>query len=373
VQRLFSSLLVWTLATLALAQVATPPAEPGATPVPGVDEAMVRFVHASPDAGTQLVVLRRADGAAGQQVTILEYGESSGYLPAVEGVFEVLLDPASLTGDGRPPVRLLDAFRPLGGRHYTVVIVGLAGGGGEGLSAWREELLADDRSELALQALVLEDPTMADEARRGVDVRLVHAAPGTDGIELVLNRGDAVDILATAGYKGVSEFTRVPPDVGTLAVRLAGGGPVVEGLADLDMTPGSIHTLVLTGTPLETAPLEPLVVTHHWLDPVLAAPASPDPVAAVVPDAVPDLDADEADWVRDLLVAVEVWLESAEDDLAGVDGSSPAAAALADLDEARRLLQEALAHLDARADPVDEPGSAPNDVGGPDAPDEDPR
>ncbi len=368
-QRLVSSLLVWTLATLALAQGATPPGVPAATPVPGVDEAMVRFVHASPDARTQLVVLRRSDGAAGQQVSILEYGESSGYAPVAEGVFEVLLDPASLTGDSRPPVRLLDAFRPLGGRHYTVVIVGLAGGGGEGFSAWLDELLADGRPELALQALVLEDPTMTDEERRGVDVRLVHAAPGTDGIELVLNRGDAVDILATAGYLDVSEFTRVPPDVGTLAVRLSGGGPVVEGLADLDMTPGSIHTLVLTGTPLETAPLEPLVVTHQWLDPPLAAPASAGPVA----DAVPNLDVDEADWVRGLLAAVEVWLESAEDDLAGVDGADPAAAALADLAEARRLLQEARDVLDARADLVDEPAAAPEDAGGPDAPDEEPR
>lgn len=365
-KRFVSSLLAWTLVTVALAQVAPPPAEATVTPVPGVDEAMVRFVHASPNAGTQLIVLRRADGAAGQQVSILEYREPSGYLSVAEGPYEVLLDPAALAGEGDPPVRLLDSLRLLGGRHYTVVIVGLAGvreGADEGIVAWLEDLFTSDQPELGLQALVLEDPTMAEEAHRGVDVRLVHAAPGTNGVELVLERGGGADILATARYQGVSEFTRLSPDAGSLALRLAGGGPVIDGLGDLDMAPGAIHTIVLAGTPLESAPLAPIVVTHHWIDPLLVAPASPGPV----PTVVPGLDVDQAAWVLNLLVAVESWLASAEDDLAGADTPDAAAAALADLAEARRLLESARAELEATVgEPV--PGALPPSVGEDDAP-----
>jgi hypothetical protein len=347
-KRLVSSLLVWTLAAVLLAQAAAAQDDAHVTPVPGVDEAMVRFVHASPNAGTQLVVLRRADGAAGQRVSILEYREPTDYLPVPEGRYEVLLDPAALTGEGDPPVRLLESLRLLDGRHYTVVIVGLAGvreGADEGIVAWLEDLFTSDQPELGLQALVLEDPTMAEEAHRGVDVRLVHAAPGTEGVELVLERGGGVDILATARYLDVSEFTRISSNAGSLALRLAGGGPVLEGLGDLDTTPGAIHTIVLAGTPLEAAPLAPIVVTHHWIDPLLIAPTSPGPVPAVVSG----LDADQVAWVTNLLVAVETWLDSAEDDLAGADASDAGAAALEDLAEARRLLESARAELAAAA------------------------
>ncbi len=352
-KRLVSSLLVWAVAAVAWGQAAPPTADPVAAPPAATDLATVRFVHAAPNAGTQLVVLRRADGATGQQVSILEYGESSGDIPVPEGVYEVLLDPAALTGAGDPPVRLLDDFHATGGRHDTVVITGLAAVSpdGDGFGAWLEELGAPERPELALQALVLEDPMVADESRSGVDVRVVHAAPGTEGIELVLDRGGAVDILATARYLDVSEFTRIAPDAGTLDLRVAGGGPVVEGLADLDRTPGSIHTIVVIGTPLAAAPLAPIVVTHPRNEPV-PVEAGTSEVAAVGPVIV-DLDAAQADWVLELLATVEAHLSAAEAELAADPTSAAAAAALADLAAARQVLEAARGEL-----PTDPPPSA---------------
>jgi hypothetical protein len=69
---------------------------------------------------------------------------------------------------------------------------------------------------------------------------------------------------------------------GDLQVRMAGSDAVVADLAELDLTPGMIHTVILTGTPIEDVPLRAIVVSNTWIDPI-AAPGAPGATAPPAP------------------------------------------------------------------------------------------
>lgn len=271
-RRLLSLLLVTSALFVASAQEAAPPADPGVDPVTVVEGALVRFVHASPNAGAaNLVVISASAGLDERRDVELDYMESTEYLRLPEGRYDIVVDPVGQNGD---PVAMAEQLHTIPGGVYTVALVGLVldepedeAGPGDGLLEWIQDLFTADRPELALRALVLDDAGGSIAGPDRVAYRVVHAAPGTDDVDLVHLRDDGADVLATVSYLDASTFSDVAPDVGTLEVRAAGTTATIDVLSGDLHAPGLIHTVFLVGTPIEEAePLQTLVATAGWAE-----------------------------------------------------------------------------------------------------------
>jgi hypothetical protein len=372
VKRLVSLLLASSLTALTFAQETAPPADPDTRPLPDFNQAMVRFVHAAPNAEIEQAVLRYTGEPVGEeQIIALEYGDRTDYVPMFEGSYEVVVDlePGAET-DWRSLPETIDLVR---GRHHTVVLTGLVTEEGTrpadddgGFFDWLQGLFTEDRPDLALQALVLDDISSAGVAPREADVRVVHAAPGTDTIELVRILDSTVDVLATVGYRDVSDFSEVAGEAGTLELRIAGSDLTIGDLADAELSPGMLHTVILIGTPVEGTPLETIVLSNEWIDPLLVAPAAPGAVGRG------PMTADEVTWISDLLLGAEERLAAAEERLAEA-ASDPSeelvGSARQDVAEARDLLDQARRELDAAVRRgATYPGGFPPATTDPDAP-----
>src|SRR5690606_15668718 len=91
------------------------------------DQAMVRFLHAAPNAQIDNVFLRTGDGdVVVEEFGGLSYGEMSDYVPMVGGSYELGVR-LGATGDGADvmtdvPVSTLDTMV---GEYYTVALIGL--------------------------------------------------------------------------------------------------------------------------------------------------------------------------------------------------------------------------------------------------------
>ncbi len=158
-------------------------------------------------------------------------------------------------------------------------------------------------------------------------------------------------MLATVDHADVSGYTSIDPEEGTLQVRAAGSELVIVDLAEFDVARNMIHTVVVTGTPIQDVPIEALLVSNEWVDPMPVAPAAPGTVAPVAGV----MTADQAEWVRDQLLAAEVWLDAAEERLLELaelgEAEELAAAARQDILEARAFLDQARFRLETAAGP----------------------
>jgi hypothetical protein len=266
-------LLTAALYGLALAQAA-PAAPPGGGPtVPSaLREAHVRFVHAAPNAGPlQLAMRHRVAGSQEQGIAVgLGYLEMTDHVGLVEGDYEFLL---AFDGVVEAPIVLPQTLSAVRGRSYTVVLVGLAVAEGPavaddgGFFAWLEGLFTPDRPELSLRALVLEDVAAMVPSPQEMHLRIVHAAPGTAEVELVQVTNGAVNALETVGYLDVGVFHPVLPGTGHFEVRAAGTAAPIAVLESLGLEPGFLHTVLLTGTPIEEVPLQAIVLTSAPVGP----------------------------------------------------------------------------------------------------------
>jgi len=268
--RLIIAILTTTLLLLAGAQAqqAAPPAAAADTPVPALEDAMVRFVHVSPNAGAVAVALATADGAAAERhVVELDYLEQTEYRPVREGSFDIVIEAAAHDGE---PIVVAEAVPTLRGGYYTVALVGVALDDAEveeaddGFLAWLRGLFTPDRPELALRALVLDDVGIAGIGPRGTAFRVVHAAPGTDTLEFAHVHGDTTETLASVSYLDVTGFIDIVPDVGTFEMRAEGADATIATIEGIDHAPGRMHTVFLVGTPIEDVPLASLVVSADW-------------------------------------------------------------------------------------------------------------
>ena len=336
---------------VASAQEAAPPAEPTVDPLAVVEGALVRFVHASPNAGPASVVLTSSTAGLDERHVIeMEYMASTEYRRLPEGRYEITVEPFGQDGDG---MVMAEQLHTIPGGVYTVALVGLVldepedeVGPGNGLLDWIQGLFTADRPELALRALVLDDAGGAVAGPDWVAYRVVHAAPGTDRVELVHVRDDDADVLATVSYLDASTFSDVAPDVGTLEVRAAGTTATIDALSDVHHAPGRIHTVFLVGTPIEEMPLQTLVVTADWAE---LGPMGVGAAGAMRMTGV--MTAPELATMRALLVALGERIEAAGQQLEELAGAPADEGAVTDtrreINEAMLLLEQAHQLLDS--------------------------
>lgn len=343
-RHLLSVLLVTSASFVASAQEAAQPADPGVDPLAVAAGALVRFVHASPNAGAaNVVVTSSTAGLDERHVVELDFTLATEYLRLPEGRFEITVEPLGRDGDG---MVMAEQLHTIPGGVYTVALVGLwldepegEAAPGDGLLEWIQGLFTSDRPELALRALVLDDAGGSAPGPERVAYRIVHAAPGTDRVELVHVRDDDADVLQGVSYLEASGFSDVEPDGGALEVRAAGSAATIDVLPQDQHAPGLIHTVFLVGTPIEeAAPLQALVTTADWaeLGPLGSGAAGTMRMTGVM--AVPELAT-----LRGLLVALGERVEAAGHRLNDLEGAPVDEGAVAD---ARREISEAMLLLD---------------------------
>lgn len=305
------SLALSMFASLAWAQVGDPvPLQPLDAP----EEAWVRFVQASPNATLERWRLEGDNGFVDAMTTdelaFMEVGE---YVTIDAGRYtlDAVLriggaEPVSLLGgetaedaeDGEaasdaetpvtpvtPPttfgpseqVNVEGEFTFNAGRSYTIVLSGLlvpsqleqgdeaadANDNGGGFMGWLRGLFGggggNGQDTLALRAQLLEDGDTFFESDVG-RVRIVHAAPGTDAVDLVPRDGSSAWLNGIAF--GESSNFRDLSDMGAgLDLRVSGSEVVLFSLDEVRSSPNTTYTVFLVGTPVDTVPLAIVTAT----------------------------------------------------------------------------------------------------------------
>ena len=341
--RLIATTVVTTflLIASAYAQQEPPPAASPDVPLPAFGDAMVRFVHVSPNAGAVEVALATTDGGATERHVIeLDYLETTEYRSVREGSFEITVDAAAHDGES---IGMAEELHTIRGGYYTVALVGLVLEDGEtedadeGFLAWLQGLFTPDRPELGLRAVVLDDVGVAGIGPRGAAFRVVHAAPGTDTLEFVHVHDDGTEVLTTVSYLDVTGFIDVLPEVGAFEMRAAGADATIAHIEGIDHAPGRLHTIFLIGTPIDDVPLESLVVSADW---ALVGPTAHGAPGVGVTGV---MRAPELVTVRELALELGVRIELAEqrlDDLADASDQEALADARRELADATQLLEQ---------------------------------
>ncbi len=367
-QRIVLALIVLSIAIVAGAQaeqvteppppppdqrVPTQPAQPGVVPPHALMQSMVRFVHVAPNLEIErLLLVDTIDGFTHEEIHDLEYLEVSEYVPVPEGQHEVILDVIGLEDEAPTQITLDQVIGTVGGHFFTIAIVGLTmpedpATLDEGFFAWLEDLFTPDRDDLALRTVVIEDIATAGATPADADVRILHAAPGTEAVELVLVEGDeTVEVLGRVGYAEVGAQSIIRPDDGWLEVRLADSGVVVADLREIELASGMIHTVIVAGTPVEDVPIEVEVLRDEWMDPMAIPPRAPGvmPARHAWPVA-------EAAWINERLMEAEAWLADAEARLDALRDEEQVAEAMREIDEARQLVEHVRVQFERMAVP----------------------
>ena len=354
-----SVFLVLVLGPFAAAQETAPGADPL---MPGANQAMVRLLHAAPNAQPEQVILTDVMGSVEiEEFADVAYLEVTEYVPIVAGTYDITLRLSVAEGEELDtaiavPADTLDTFA---GEFYTIALIGVqfpevTTAADEGFLAWLEDLFTADRQDLSLRAMVINDLVTTVIGRHETEARIMHASPGTEAVDLVLVRegGARVDVLDTVSYGQISGFSRLVPAEGHLQVRIAGTDAVVLDLADATLATGISHTVFVTGTPIEEVPIEALVVANPWVAPQAIPPTAP---GAVTP-ATATLTANELDFLRQHIDGAQQRLESVEARLAvlqDVDAARDEAAAARDeVRDARAFLEQARAQIDVVTPPI---------------------
>lgn len=284
----FAALLLLALpSALAQADPVPPPVvdpPPLADPAPlqpMAESAWVRFVQASPDATLVHWRLEGPDATFVDSVGVgeLGFGEVTDYLSVPSGRYELeAVVGAAMATPGAAQaatfgqqVNVEESFVLDAGRSYTVVLSGLVVPEtfGEdtqdqqgGFMGWLRGLFGGDgdRDALGLRAQLIEDIddtyTQSDNMGR---VRFVHAAPGTDSVDLaVVGDGTWFDGIS---FGEVSNFRNLEDAEGrSLVLRPANSEVVLFDLPEVRATPNASYTVILIGTPVEDVPLDVLVL-----------------------------------------------------------------------------------------------------------------
>ena len=258
--------------------------------------AWVRIVHVSPNAENVGVEFRATDdvveeqsipesvrGEAHDTMTGLGYTDTTDFLEIVPGSYEV-----ALVADGTVYAQRRVTFD----EHTwtTLAVMGLvipeAGlqaqeGQDEGFFDWLGSLFTgDDTAEqdrLALHLEVINDDRNvtfdANEAR----LRVVHAVPGIDAIDVVRLGAPADDTVADEadvlindlGYREVSGYNNYDAvhNTGNFEVRVADSNATLLDLSEANLEPGRIHTIFVMGTPVEEVPIQAVVLSDTPADP----------------------------------------------------------------------------------------------------------
>jgi hypothetical protein len=276
--------------------VATQPGQPATATQPAADHAMVRFVHAAPTAGIDEIMLTTGDDAVGavtlEQFADTEYMDVTEYVAIPAGSYDIVVsmsvdgDTAQAAGDATSAdlVRT-ESFTANANAYYTLAFVGLvvptetAEQQDGGFFDWLQDLFTDDpgaHDDFALRVMVIDDH-FEQLAQDQMNVRIVHAAPGTQSLALVQLHdaaGADVDVHQTVAYGEVSGYSTVALADGPLVVRLEGSEVVLVDLSALEAAPGMMHTVYVTGTPVEEVPIDAVVLSTSWQEQEQVAPAN---------------------------------------------------------------------------------------------------
>ena len=269
---------------LSPAQTATPTAAQQTLP----DTAQVRVIHLSPNAPVVDIsltsTLEGGETLTPEALTGLSYEASTDYLDVPVGDYTV-----SVTSEGTPVLEEEMNFAP--GISYTLAAIGLvlpnedaeAEEEGGGFVGFIQDLFSggSEPDTLSLKLLRLEDTLLAPMVEGDTLIRLVHAAPGTDAVDLtVTNPEDAVErqnVIDNVAFGEASGYTSLAEGFSEPAVTIAGSEAVAFDLAETAFERGTVNTLFVTGTALEQAPLKVIAFSDApQLDPTaaLAAPAT---------------------------------------------------------------------------------------------------
>lgn len=193
--------------------------------------AMVRVIHASPDAPAVDIYVN------GQPAfTNLEFPKATNYAEVPAGSYEVKVFPAAAKGSGNPvinvPALKLDA------KNYTVIATGKVAN---------------------IAPIVLED-NLAKPAAGKAHVRFVHASPDAPAVDITL--ADGTKIFPNVAFGKYSDFTPVAAGTYNLQARLAGATTVALDLPGVKLEDGMIYTVIATGLVNGTPKLAAQIVTY---------------------------------------------------------------------------------------------------------------
>ena len=120
----------------------------------------------------------------------------------------------------------------------------------------------DGTDAYTLDVLVLEDDLFQTTLDNESLVRVVNAAPGTEQVTLAVS-GESGSLTGNAAYGNATGTNRVNAAEfsGPLELRLGGSRAATIALEEVTLTPGTVNTVYLVGTPVEDAPLRAIVLS----------------------------------------------------------------------------------------------------------------
>lgn len=254
------------------------------------DIAWARLVNVAPNADNIRIEFRpmaelTEDEATTEEVPVitpeamtgLDYMESTGYLEITAGDYLV-----SLVADER--VYAEHNIRFDAHTWTTLAAMGLIPPDVEvqdqpedEFSSWLGGLFTGEDAvydnELALHLEVISNERAVAFTANDAILRMVHAAPGTPPIELVHSDAPTDAAATTANdttvliddliYRAVSDHRTYTATQTTdhLELRLADSNVTLLDLSETDLEPGRIHTIFVTGTPVEELPIKALILS----------------------------------------------------------------------------------------------------------------
>lgn len=182
-------------------------------------EAMVRVLHASPDAPAVDVYL---DDAIVAPLTNVPFGVISDYLAIPAGEHNI-----KVYATGTTTGAVIDATTTFdGGTWYTVAAVGL---------------LAD-----IAPAIFTDNPALAEESAL---VRVIHLSPDAPAVDVAPDGAAPADaVVKGLEFPDATDYLALPPASYDLEVRLAGTTDVALQLDPIEVAGGSAYTVFAIGS-----------------------------------------------------------------------------------------------------------------------------
>lgn len=201
-------------------------------------DAMVRVVHASPDAPAVDVWI---NGSKVDALTNVPFFTASGYLPLPAGSYDIQVVP---TGQTSPAVIDAKGVRIEAGKAYTIAATGL----------------------LANIAPTIYADNLSAPAAGKAHVRVIHASPDAPAVDIRVAGGPA--LISNLAFPDASAY--LPVDAGTynLEVTPAGATSVVLPINGVALEAGKIYDVFAVGQ-LANLRVEPVATT-----PMAAAPTT---------------------------------------------------------------------------------------------------
>jgi hypothetical protein len=212
----FAALMLAAL--LMVSSFAAPVAAQDATPAPadGMGDAMVRVIHASPDAPAVDVYV---DGAIA--IENLAFGEATDWIPLPGGEYQVQVAPTGTSADDA----VIDAMLALeGGTYYDVAAVG-------------------EVANIAASVTVVDASPVADGMTR---VRVIHASPDAPAVDVAVTDGPV--LFSDIAFPDASEYAEVDAGTYDLQVRPTGTEDVALDLPGVALDAGVVYDIFAIGT-----------------------------------------------------------------------------------------------------------------------------